>query len=829
MWNDIRFAWRTLRRSPGFTSLAVLSLALGIGANTAIFSLLYQVVLRAIPVRDSGGLAWLESDDNNYGNSRRDNNLSIFSYPAYQALRDRNTVLDGLVARSSLPATLAWRGEAERATAEVVTGNFFEVLGVRPGLGRLLMPADDAPGRDPAVVLSYAFWMGHCGGDPGILNQRMRLNRAPVTVVGVAPRGFRGLLAGSNPDFFAPVSMAPLISPGWQWNTRADSYWLNLVGRLKPGVTRARASAELQPLFRSILREELPQMGGLTGDDLKKYLARPLRAQPAAQGLNILRTQWETPLLVLAVMVGLVLLMACANVASLLIARATARQREMAIRLAVGASRWQLCRQLLVESGMLAITGGLVGLLVSQNLADGLLGLLPVDATGGWLAPQLDLRVFGFTLALSLFTGLLFGLAPALAAARSDPAPVIKDETAGMSVSGGRARARQFLIAAQISVSLLLLIAAGLFTRSLWSLVHSDPGFRVSHLVTFSVDPSLSGYAADRRLILFQQLREKLGALPGVESVASAYLVPLAGWGWGNGVLLPGSPKSNPRYVTCSENAVSPGYFATLGIPLLAGRDFTATDDAQAPPVVILSEGYGRLLFPRSNPVGQFVHVGSTDTDVQIVGMVKDARYNDVHEKPPYMLYAPFAQAAPDFTRQSAFFVRTAGDEGGLMAAVRATVRQLDRNLPIERLSSMQVMIDDAIYTDRLMATLAIAFGILAAILVAVGLYGTVSYSVARRTREFGIRLALGAEPRGLLLAVLREVGALVAAGLAIGLPAGYWLARLTESELYGVSVHDPLTLCAATGLIIVVGLCAGLVPAIRAMRIEPVRALRYE
>ncbi|MGO4885675.1 MAG: ABC transporter permease [Bryobacteraceae bacterium] len=829
MWNDIRFAWRTLRRSPGFTFLAVLSLALGIGANTAIFSLLYQVVLRSIPVRDTSSLVWLETDDNNYGNSRRDNNLSIYSYPMYQALRDRNTVLSGLLARASFPANLAWHGETERATAEVVTGNFFEVLGVRPALGRLLIPSDDRPGSQPAVVLSYAYWIGHLGGDTGILNRPILLNRQPVTVAGVAPRGFRGVLAGRDPDFFAPVSMMPTISPGWDWNARPNCYWLSLVGRLKPGVSREAASAALLPVFRSILREELPQMEGISGDDLKKYIARPLHARPAAQGLNVLRAQWQTPLVVLGAMVGMVLLIACANVASLLVARATARQREIAIRLAVGATRWQLARQLLVESGMLALTGGLLGLLICENLTDGLLSLLPAEATGGWLTPQLDIRVLGISLALSVLTGLLFGLMPALQAARSGVAPALKDQTAGMSASGAQVRTRQILMAAQISVSLLLLIGAGLFTRSLLKLLHSDPGFRTDRLVTFTVDPSLGGYAPERRLALFRDLREKLRVLPGAQSVASAYLLPLGGWGWGNGVRNPGSPAANLRYTTCNENSVSPGYFSTLGIPLLAGRDFTERDDAKAPFVVILSEGFAHFLFPHANPIGRYVHQGMGDKDVQVAGVVKDTRINDPREKPPYILYAPFTQMDGDFTRQSVFFVRTSGDERSMMAAIRPVVRQLDRNLPIEGLTSMQVTIDNDIYTDRLMASFAIGFGVLAAILAAVGLYGTVSYSVARRTREFGIRLVLGAAPKTLLLRVLREVGVLLAAGVAIGLPAAYWLARYAESQLYGVTVHDLLTFAIAPILIALVGLCAGLVPAMRAMRVEPVRALRYE
>jgi len=829
MWTDLRYALRTLRRAPGFTLLAILSLALGIGANTAIFSLLYQVVMRALPVRNPGELVFLQSDDTNYGTSRRDNNLSIFSYPMYQALRDRNQAFSGLIARVSFPATLAARGEAERATAEVVTGNFFEVLGVRPAAGRLLIPGDDAPGSSPAIVLSYAYWTTHCGADPRVLNSQMALNNQPVTVVGVAPRGFRGVLTGRDPDFFAPVSIMGLISPGWQRSAQVDYYWLNLVGRLKPGVSPARANTMLLPVFRATLRDHLQQMKDVPEADRKKILARPLTVEPAAQGLNDLRTRWQTPLLVLAVMAGLVLLIACTNVASLLIARATSRRREIAVRLAVGASRAQLIRQLMLESGVLAFAGGLAGLLLSQYLTEGLLHLLPADSTGGWLTPQLDWPLLGFSLSLSVLTGLLFGLAPAFQSMQAGVAPALKEQGTGLSAAGPQARLRQGLIVAQICVSLWLLIGAVLFTRSLLNLLHSDPGFRTANLVTFSIDPGDNGYSLDRRLALFRDLRQRLGDLPGVEAAASAWLVPLGGWGWGNGVKVPGSRDASDKYAICNENSVAPGYFRTLGIPLLAGRDFDADDTAKSTPVVILSQAFARYLFEDANPIGRHLQLGSNDTHAEVVGVVADARINDLREKPPHILYAPFAQGGDDFTRESAFFVRARGDQHRVMAGVRGIVKQCDPNLPVERLTSMQVLIDDSIYTDRLMATLAVAFGSLAALLAAVGLYGTISYSVLRRTREFGIRLALGAQPRLLLLSVFRETGWLIVIGVIIGLPASWLLARLAESELYGVRAHDPLALAGATLLILCVGLAAGLAPAIRAMRIEPVSALRHE
>jgi len=455
--------------------------------------------------------------------------------------------------------------------------------------------------------------------------------------------------------------------------------------------------------------------------------------------------------------------------------------------------------------------------------------MLPSGATGGWLAPQLNIRLLGYTMALSLATGLLFGLAPALQALRSGVAPVLKSQTAGMSGSGSQSRTRQGLIVTQICISLLLLIGAGLFTRSLLNLIRSDPGFRTDRLVTFTIDPSLSGYTLEHRLALFRGLQEKLSSLPGVKSAARAMLAPLSGSNWGDGIKAPGTRQASQQYVDCGENSAGPGYFSTLGIPLLAGREFNANDSATSQQVAIVNETFARFLFEDANPIGRLIHIGSNDADAQIVGVVKDSRFSNLREKPAHFLYVPFEQEGDEFTRQSAFFVRTQGDERSVMTAVRAAVKQLDRNLPIEKLTAMRSTIDDSIYTDRLMATLAIAFGVLAATLAAVGLYGTVSYAVSRRTREFGIRLALGATPDSLLVSVMRETGWLIAIGVAVGLPASLALARLAESEFYGIRAYDPLAIGGATLLIAVVGLLAGLAPALRAMRIEPVRALRYE
>jgi predicted permease len=585
----------------------------------------------------------------------------------------------------------------------------------------------------------------------------------------------------------------------------------------------------LLPLFRAALEDQLPRMQDVDQAARSRILAKRISVLPAAQGLNELRSQWQTPLIVLSAMAGLGLLMACVNVANLLIARAAARQREIAIRLAVGATRWQLLRQLTVESGVLAVSGGLLGLFLSGSLTQGLLSLLPADATGGWLAPQIDFRLLGYSLGLALLTALLFGLAPALQAARAGVAPALKEQTGGMSASGAQSRLRQGLTVAQISISLLLLIGAGLFTRSLVNLLRTDPGFQAEHLISFAVDPSLNGYPVERRAALFRQLRQNLSGLPGVQSAAVAQLIPFSGRRWGNGIKAPGSQVAREKYVDCGENSVGAGYFHTLGIPLRAGRDFTENDTASSAKVAILNQTFARYLFGDADPIGQEIRLGATDADARIVGVVADSRYNDLREEPALFLYIPFEQGGDEFTRQAAFFVRTGASETAVMGAIRVTVKQLDANLPIDGLRSMQSMLEDSIYTDRLLATLAIAFGLLAALLAAVGLYGTISYSVSRRTREFGIRLVLGAPPQSVLWSVLREVGWLIAIGVGLGLPAGLLLASLAESQFYGIRAHDVWALGGGTVLVAAVSLLAGLVPAVRAMRIEPIRALRYE
>jgi predicted permease len=828
MRNDVRFALRTLRRSPGFTFVVVLSLALGIGANTAIFSLLYQVALRSLPVQDPSRLISLQSDGPNFGWTRSDNRSAVFSYPMYVALRDHNEVFSGLIGRTSLPVTLSWGGEASRVRAEVVTGNFFTVLGVEPALGRLLATEDDAR-QNPVIVLSYGYWASRLGRDPRVLNSRVLVNSHPVLVIGVAPRGFQSLVSGQSPELFAPVSLMPMIWPARQRTDQVDYFWLNLFGRLRPGVLLQQANAALLPSYRSILQDHLRQTADVTEENRKAVLSKSLKVRPASQGINVLRDEWQSPLIVLLVMVGFVLLIACANVASLMVVRTTARRREMAVRFALGASRWQVSRQLMVESVILALAGGLLGLFVCELLTAGLLKLLPEDVAGSWLTAKTDFRLFAFSLALGMVTGVVFALIPALHALRLDLAPTLKEQGSGLTAADHRSRSRQAFVAAQICLSLLLLVGAGLFTRTLMNLMSTDPGFRADHLITFALDPSLSGHPRSRALALFRELEDRFRAMVPVKSVARAVFPPFGGHGWGMGVKAPGSRSASDKYVDCSQNAVSAGYFQTLGIPLLAGREFSSRDTENSSKVAILNETFARFLFENGDPIGRHIRSGSNEADTEIVGVVRDSKYGDVRERPTRFLYVPYEQAEPEIVQQSAFFIRTQADEQQMMVAIRTIANEVAVGVPIERMTSMDSLLARSIYKERLIASLAIAFGALATILAAVGLYGAISYSTGRRIREFGIRLALGADPKSLLTLVMREAAWLIAIGIAAGLTLSYALANVVRSQLYGIAAYDPWTFIGATVLIAVVTCCAALRPSLRAMKIDPVRALRHE
>ena len=831
MGHDLRFALRMLARSPLFTVVAVLSLALGIGANTSIFSLLDQVLYRSLPVRDAKALVVLHVDDHSPGMSSSDNSESVFSYPMYRDLRDRGTVFNGVVARAGVAVSVSWNGQTERAGAEIVSGNLFQALGVSAAIGRTLAPEDDgAPGAHPVVMLSHDYWVRRFGGEPGVLNSKVAINGHPMIVVGVAPAAFRGVLSGNNPEVYVPIAMKREVTPTWDGLTDRRTRWLNILARLKPGVSPERAQAAMQTVYRPIIESEVKENPVHSKRAEHLIVSQKLELEPAAQGINQLRQQWEKPLVALMALVGLVLLIACANVANLLLARAASRRREMAIRLALGAGRRSLLRQFLIESLVLALAGGLLGLLVSVWTTSALLRILPTDATGGWIAATLDVRMLLFTLALSVFTGLLFGLAPALQASRAEVASTLREQPAALASAGGAARFRRILVVVQLALSLLLLVGAGLFARSLFNLLRVDPGFRTERLLTFAVDPSLNGYTKERGFALFHDLQERLARLPGVAAAGAASPGPLTHSNRSSNITVEGYQARENEDMDVARHAVGPGYFHALGTPVVRGREVTERDLASPDKVVVVNEAFVRRFFGDRNPLGRHMMFGAGDKhlpDREIVGVVRDFKHASLRETPKPAVYSTYTNE--DSLGRMEFYVRGEGDTASLGGQIRRLVQQMDAGLPVFDMQPVEIQVAESVEIDRLIAILSCAFGLLATVLAGIGLYGVVAYTVARRTAEIGIRVALGAVPPDVLWLVMKDVGMLVIFGLAIGLPVALALGRLVESELFGLKAADPLIYAGASLALVLVAALSGLIPSSRAARIDPIVALRHD
>jgi len=818
---DVRYASRTLRRSPGFTAVAALTLALGIGANAAFFSLVDAILLQSLPVRHPRELVTLAARDPRGGDN------SSFSYPMYRDLRDRGAAFAGVIARGGAQINLSYRGANERVDAELVSGNYYDVLGVRPFIGRVLTPADDrTPGGHPVAVLSYAFWQRRFGGDPAIVGQTVLLNEHPITVVGVAARGFYGLDLSRSFDVHVPLAETPVFNPvpanrlenrRWQW--------LTLMARLGPGVTVAQASASAGALYRQIREsdaEALPPRVGAA--ERARFLETALELGPGFQGRQGLQRELRLPLLLLFGATLVVLLILGANLANLLLARAAARAPEMAMRLALGASRARLVQQGLVESVLLSLGGAALGVVVAVGVRQALVAFMSAPVRDNLDAP-LDWTVLAFLLGVGVAFGVLAGLVPALRASRLDAAPTLQRETRS-TTGGGLARLRGGLIAAQVALSVPLLVGAGLFLRSLANVRGIDIGFVPAHVLVASVNPSANGYSTERARAFYGRLLDEVRALPGVRAAALATDSPISG-GWDQmQVVVDGYRPREGENMSPNAASVSPGYFATLGIPLAAGRDFTERDTFGAPKVAIVNQAMARYFFGDADPIGR--RIGTEETpDTEIVGVVADAKYVNLRETVRRHFYVPVAQEPRLF--DLTLHVRAEGDPGAAASLVRAAVERLDPHLPVYRVTTLAAQIDRSLVEDRLLSWLSTAFSLLATALAAIGLYGVVAFSVARRTRDIGVRVALGATRADILFVVMRGTLGWVAGGLVAGIGAAAAVSRLVASQLYGIAPTDPVSFFAAGILLIASVALAAYLPASRAARVDPVTALRHE
>jgi predicted permease len=836
---DIRFSLRTLKKSPVLTAVAVLSLGLGIGANTAIFTLLDQLLLRLLPVDHPEQLVLLTRHGGNYGSNW---GMNAMSYPMYDEIRRHNQVFTDMFCRFPYDFSLTAGGRTERVSGELVSGTYFPVLGVKAVIGRTIREEDDdKPNAHPVAVLSYDYWQTRFGGSRSVLGSTILLNGHNYTVIGVSQPGFDGVALGHISQVFVPVMMKEWVTPLWNGLKDRRWSWVNAFGRLKPGITREQAQASLAPYYHSLLEMEVkePAFRNASPFERQRFVKGTLEALPGSQGQSYVRQMIAKPLWVLMALTVGVLLIACANVAGLLVARAAARQREIAVRLSLGASRLVLIRQLLVESLLLAGAGGLAGLALASWSDRLLTTFLPPDTAQLHISTTPDLRILLFTFAVCVITGILFGLAPALQATRPDVAPALKDE-AGAVISGGHVRLRKTLVAVQVALSVLLLAGAGLFIRSLKNLRDMGPGFNTGKLISFEVDPSLNGYTSERTKSFYRLLTERLSGAPGVQSVALAAVRILEFNEWDSSLTVEGYNAKQGENVYAYMNSVSPGYFATLGVPILAGRDFTDRDtnvvkhgdgdDNFVPDKVIVNEMFVKKYFNGRNPIGLHVGYGTdpgTKTDMEIIGVVQDIKYTSLRDKIPQQMFQPYL--ADRHLGGMTVYVRSALNPEQLFGEIRAQVHDLDPNLPVFGMRTMDEQVANSLMLERLVASLSTVFGVLAAILAAIGLYGVMAFTVTRRTREIGIRSALGASRGHVIWMVMREVLVLLAAGAVVGVGAALALGKLVQSQLFGVAATDPVSLAVAAFGLATVAAAAGYIPALRASRIDPIRALRYE
>ncbi|HZF67612.1 MAG TPA: ABC transporter permease, partial [Gemmatirosa sp.] len=832
---DLRIAARGLRRAPALVVTVVLSLALGIGANAAIFSLFDQLLLRPLPVPRPEQLVKLVTAGYRPADSFACGTVGecdeAFSYPMVRDLERARTGLAGVAAHTPIDVNVAHAGRTEHGRGALVSGAYFPVLALRPALGRLLGPADDRTlGAHPVVVLSHGYWRSRLGGDPGVLNRTLVVNGVPLTIVGVAPRGFEGTTLGVRPTVFVPLAMAGPVAKGRAgmdgFDTSRRIYWLYLFGRLQPGVTVERARATLNAAYRSVVRNvELPLTTGATAVELARFARADLALEPASRGQSALAGRVRTPLVLLFGVAGVVLLIACANVASLLLARGAARSMEVAVRVSLGAGRGRVVAQLLTEALALAALGGAAGLLVAHGTLAAATSILPPDAAGAF-EPGLRWPVVGFAAAVTTATGIVFGLLPALHSTRPDLVSTIRASAGQIAGVRGAARARTALVAAQIALSMVLLVGAGLFLKSLRNVARADLGLAASRLATFTIEPELSGHAPERRKALFRRVDDALAAMPGVTGVSAARVPILTGGSWTTDAYVEGRRIDPAAAGGIRINLVGPQFFRTVGIPLLAGREFTPEDREGTPGVAVVNEAFLRKYRLGRDVVGKRIGVwGDQDLSLRVVGIVGDAKYDQVKSEMAPGVYTPLLQDPR--LGSVTYYVRASGDPARVLRHVPGVMARVDPDVPVQDLKTLPQQVRENVAVDRMIGALSTAFAAVATLLAAVGLYGVLAYTVAQRTREIGVRMAIGADARRVRGLVLGQVARLVLAGGVVGLLGALALGRAAQSLLFGLRGHDPTAVAGAAAVLALVALAAGYLPARRASHIDPMQALR--
>jgi predicted permease len=846
LWQDVRYGLRQLRRSPGLATVIVLSLTLGIGANTAVFTLMDAVMIRMLPVKNPQQLVlfgWISHEGSfdittsGYGLPNpqgREGHMS-FAYPLVEQLRAQGNIFSNVfgfvpTGWSKESVSVSIDGQASMTDAVMVTGGYFSGLGVVPVIGRLITDADAKENAPHVAVISYGYWARRFGRAPAAVGKAVFINGVPFTIAGVAPSEFFGVQPGQAPDIWVPLVREQTLVPwgmssrlGKELWTRPDWWWVMIMARLKPGVSEQQALAAAKgPFFLSAL--------AASKKGLKPTEAPQLVCVPASRGLDMMRQWISRPLWLLAVVVGLVLLIACANIATLLLARAAGRQREIGVRLALGASRWRLIRQLLTESVLLSVIGGFLALLFAQWGSRALLVLMAGNMTTLDLGRRPDLTVMGFCASVSMLTGILFGLAPAIRATRVDVAPSLKESASGFAMLASRLHLGRALVIVQVALSLLLLVGAGLFVRTLSNLQGQNLGFNRHNLLMFAIDPTKSGYEGQRILHLCDNIRERLQAVPGVKAVTFSEIALLTGWMNNCPIAIEGYQAKSGQDMGVEWDAVGPGFFETMGIRLLLGRPIDRRDRSNSPKIAVVNEAVARSFFGEGNPIGRRFSLGEKldpAETFEIVGVVENAKYADLRTD-PRMVYIPNTQEESTLGRMY-FEVRTLADPTAFVATIRSAIREIDPSLGLEGVKTQTKQIEEALSEEHMFAELCSFFGILALGLAAIGLYGLMAYSVARRTNEIGVRMALGAEPKQVLYMILQQSVGLVAVGIVAGLLLAIATTRLIASELYGLKPTDPLTFGLATFFMLAVAALAAYLPARRATKVDPMVALRYE